>query len=188
MQAPDMLAVRTVLEENFAGPTTDEVVKRLTDEVAAVIASDGQLGREFIEFDPANGGRGFGQRWREVLAFDRRTPRPLDLVAWIAFSRRGYPAPLPHCPPELCGTWRQLSPTSGTWEFRGDGTLKTNASGFGHRIRWAVHRQDPPLRDVLWVFADGNPAHQPLRLRPAASGQLAFSPAGYDDVYVLERA
>ena len=188
MQAPDSQAVRTVLTENFVGPITNELVKRLTDEVASVIADDSQLGRDTIEFDPANGGRGFGQRWREVLAFGQTTPRPLDLVAWVAFSRRGYPSALPHCPPELRGMWQQTSPGTATWELLPDGILKTTATGFTHRTRWAVHRQDAPLKDVLWVFEDGSKAPKPLRLRPAATGQLAFSPAGSDDVFVLERA
>ena len=188
MQAPDTQAVRAVLAENFFGPISDDIIKRLTDEVAGVIGNESQLGRDVIEFDPANGGRGFGQRWREVLAFGQTTPRPLDLVAWVAFSRRGYPSALPNCPVDLCGSWQQTSPDRATWELRPDGTLRSSAAGFAHRTRWAVHRQDAPLADVLWVFEEGSKAPKPLRLRPAAAGQLALSPAGSEDVFVLERA
>jgi uncharacterized protein YjbI with pentapeptide repeats len=186
-EVPDREAVRAVLIENFVGPITDEIVERLTEHVRAVMADRAALGWEVLAFHPSNGRRGFGYRWREVLSFEQSSPRPIDLVAWIAYRHPGYPPALPHCPSELVGTWLQTAPCPATWELDADGTLRTTAPGFTHRIRWAVLRMSPPMRDSLWVFEEASEAPKTLHLEDAPPDRLVFTIWGSEEPYRLER-
>ena len=188
MDAPSSAEVRRILDENFVGPIGDDVVNRLTEEVRTLIADESLLGREFREFHPSNGGRGFGYRWREVLAFDQSSPRPVDLVAWVAFSRRGYPAARLYCPNEFVGRWVQHKPSAATWELGADGSLKTTAPGFTYRNWWAIHRLGGSLGDALWLYDEQGDPPSRLQLQSVEPRQLTFSTMGSDPAVVLERA
>ena len=188
MELPSPSEIRAILEDNFVGPITDDVVERVGEELQRVIADESLLGRVTIEFHPGNGRRGFGYRWREVLAFLDVSPRAADLVAWLAFTRAEMPAAKPHCPPEIVGRWEQLEPTRASWLFSPDGSVTTDAPGYTGLRRWAVHRHEPPLRDDLWVFDAVSKAPTPLALHAACPGQLVFQRAESDEVHLLERA
>ena len=183
--------VRRVLETYFAGPITDEVVGRLTEEVARVLADPALHAGEMAKFHPGNGGRGFGQAWRELAAFGRTSPRSIDLAAWLAASTAGYPAPRPCCPDVYAGRWQQRRPGGGpapVWELGPDGRFHTDDPIASARDRWCVHRRDGgPRGDAIWLDDALGISHDSLLVLDVGPAALTVQPVAADGAYELVR-
>jgi hypothetical protein len=152
--------VGIMLGEYFVGPITGEIVSTLIDYVARVVADPSLLAEKVTSFRPNYEGRGFGQAWREQLAFDRAYPRSIDLAAWLAASTKGYPAPKPYCPDIYIGRWTQQEPRAASayaWEFDAGGRFHAEEPLWSHidgsRLdRWRVHRRGPEQKgDEIWL-------------------------------------
>lgn len=142
-RVPERAEVRSILEEYFVGPINDADVDRLHGEVAALVVDDDRWGAESASFR-ANSPRYRGHAWLEVLARGHSLPTSLDLVAWLALTRKGYPAPKPWCPQALVGAWTQLDPLGGTWHLRADGTFTSSEERLATYSRWAVRGRGRP--------------------------------------------
>jgi len=182
--------VRAMLEANFVGPITDDAVERLTEHVARVLADPALHAGETSSFRPANGRRGFGQAWREVLAHGRTYPRSIDLAAWLAASTPGYPAPRPYCPERYVGRWVQTEPDGASahaWRFGAGGDFHTDSPIIGStRDRWRVHRQgEGPRGDAIWLDDDLGIAHDSVLVIDPSPAALIVQPTDSDVHYTL---
>lgn len=191
-RAIDRAEVVELLEAYFAGPITDALVDRLTAHVAAVLADPALHAGEIAKFHPGNGGRGFGQAWRELAAFGRTSPRSIDLAAWLAASSSGYPAPRPYCPAIYVGRWQQRHPGSGSghvWELGADGRFRTDDPIARARDRWCVHRHgDGPRGDAIWLDDDLGISHDSLLVIDVGPATLTVQPVAADVAYELVRS
>ena len=180
--------VRAMLEAYFAGPITDDVVDRLTAQVAAVLADPALHAGEIAKFHPGNGGRGFGRAWRELAAHGRTSPRSIDLAAWLAASSSGYPSPLPHCPDVYIGRWRQRPGAVHLWELGAGGQFRTDDPIASARDRWCVHRQgDGPRGDAIWLDDELGISHDSLLVIDVGPSSLTVQPVAADSPIELER-
>jgi hypothetical protein len=186
---PTLAEISALLSRYFVG-ATEAAAQRLHDEVRDVLAAPARHAAEASAFDPGNGGRGFGQAWREELAFDHRSPNPLELAAWLAATGDNYPMPRPYCPDKFVGTWQQR--TAGPqvrWQFSVDGTFICDEPLLRARIRWCVHRQSAkgPVGDVLWLDDDLGIAHKNLLVMAASPAELRLQLPGTSTEYTLVR-
>jgi hypothetical protein len=137
-RVPDRSEVRSVLEQYFTGAISDSQVDKLHSEVVAVLSDDAKWKSESGSFR-ANSPRFTGQAWHEVLARGHSLPTSIDLIAWLALTRPGYPEPKPWCPPIFAGSWNQVDPAGGVWQFGADGSFKSSYDRLASFSRWSVH-------------------------------------------------
>jgi hypothetical protein len=186
---PDRSEVKAVLEQYFVGPITEEIVTKLTDYVVRVMQDKPLHWGEIDKFHLRNR-RGFGEAWREDLAYDRDYPRSIDLAAWLASSTKGYPDPKHYCPSLYVGTWKDEDPTTPyTWEFRDDEGFHTDEPILAGRIRWSVHRQGRPgpKGDVILLDDEIGIAHQSVLVYDVTPTTLIIQPVYMDETYQLVR-
>ena len=191
MSSPSQSELADLLRRYFVGATEAHAASlhQLTSEVLADPAAHAA---EALAFDPANGKRGYGLAWREELAFDHRRPNELELAAWLASTRPGFPAPRPYCPDVYVGKWTQRSPVrspAARWEFTREGTFITDEPQLRSRITWRVHRQgEAHIHDALWLDDDLQIAHKIVAVVAVSPSQLVLELPAKPDQFTLERA
>ena len=187
---PEPSEVRAILDTYFVGPITDEIVAKLHDMVARVLADPALRGGEARGSEPGNGGLGFGRAWREELSYGRMYPRSIDLTAFIAWSHTGYPPAPPYCPDAFAGRWIQREPKTSepvVWVLEGDGRFSAPGTPFADRITWCVHRQGVrPDEASVWLEDKLRIAEKRLLVRRITPTELHLSPTSDPDVH-LER-
>jgi hypothetical protein len=186
---PTVADLSALLSRYFVG-ATEAAARRLRDEVSAVLADPARHAGEASAFDPGNGGRAFGQAWREDLAFDHRSPTGLDLAAWLAATSENYPKPRPYCPDMFVGAWQQRAPAPAPrWQFSADGTFACDEPMLRIRVTWCLHRHSAngPIGDVLWLDDDLQIAHKNLLILAATPTELRLRLPGTTTEYTLVR-
>jgi hypothetical protein len=179
---PDLAAVQAMLERYFVPPATEDRAQQLHAELVAVFANLPRLRGIVSAFHPGNGGRGFGQAWREELAYGSNNPSPIEVAAWLAWSRN-IPA-RPYCPEVFVGRWQQIEPARSSdravWEFSADGAFRTTDPWFAKRTHWCVHRLDEagPVGDAIWLDDALKIAHLRLNVRAIGPQELHFGALG----------
>ena len=145
---------------------------------------------ESSAYNLGNGGRCFGEAWREELAFDDFLPTPLELAAWLAATGDNYPKPRPYCPDLFVGTGQQrVEGSAPHWQFAADGTFICDEPVLRIRIRWCLHRQSAnrPVGDVLWLDDELGIAHKYLLILAVSSTELHLRLPGTRTEYRLVR-
>ena len=188
--APSVAELSALLTRYFVG-ATDAAAQRLHDDVRAVLADPPRHAGEASAFDPGNDGRKtFGQAWREELAFDHRSPSPLELAAWLAATGDNYPKPRPYCPDVFVGTWQQRADgTPPRWQFAVDGTFICDEPVLRIRVSWCLHRQSAngPVGDVIWLDDDLGIAHKYVMILMVSPTELHLRLPGTKTEYRLVR-
>jgi len=190
---PALAELLAMLQKYFVGATGEHAAKLLA-EVTAVIGDPTEHAGESIAFDPANGRKCYGLAWREELAFDSRQPRAIELAAWLASTRAGYPPPRPYCPDLFVGKWIQHEPEvkpAPRWELMLDGTFICDAPVLRSREAWRVHRQQtngPGVGDAIWLDDDLRIAHKILAIVAVSPTELRLELPGTVTVYTLIRS
>jgi len=185
--APSAAELSALLARYFVG-SNETAVKRLHADVSGVLANPARHAGEISAFNPGNGGRCFGEAWREELAFEDNLPTPLELAAWLAATGDNYPAPRPYCPDLFVGTWQQRAPTPGPrWQFAADGTFICDESVLRIRVSWCLHRQSAkgPVGDVIWLDDELRIAHKYLLILAANPSELRLQLPGTGTEYML---
>lgn len=159
-RVPTRAEITALMHRFFVPPIRADVIDRLEAELHAALDDSSKhsiLGSQFV----SNRRRYLGQAWREVLSPHRNSPTPKELAVWIAVLGKGYPSPMPYCPPEFVGSWRQTLPEAATWRLASDGSMETGDSRFSERTKWCVHRGDFPTASFvdndLWFTGPRNP-------------------------------
>jgi len=176
-----------MLTSYFEGPIGADVVAKLHAEVARVLADPPLHAGMMSAFLPSNNGRAYA--WREDLSFQRTSPRSIDLAAWIAWSRPGYPRVRPYCPDGYVGTWIQREPAADPaprWTFGRDGAFSAPGSPYANRISWRVHRQGTK-GNALWLDDDFGVAAKRLVVVRLTATELHLQPTS-PAMFRLERA
>ena len=187
---PTRHEIAALLTKYFVGTVTEEIVTKLREEVAHVLADPPLHAGMARGFDPTNGGRGFGCAWREELAFDHSEPSALELAAWIAWSQPGYLPARPYCPDAFVGTWTQTQPEphSPRWTLERDGAFSAPGTLFADRVGWCVHRTGSKPDDVsLWLSDKLNIAVKRLVVWNLTAKELQLKPTT-GPMIILERA
>jgi hypothetical protein len=187
--APSVTELAALLARYFIG-ATDAAAQRLHHEVREVLANPARHAGEASAFDPGNGGRGFGQAWREELAFDHRSPSPLELAAWLAAIGDNYPMPRPYCPDAFVGEWQQQSAGPAyRWQFSVDGTFICDEPMLRVRVSWCLHRHSAkgPVGDVLWLDDELQIAAKNLLVLGVSPTELRLQLPGSGTEYMLVR-
>ena len=176
----------SMLATYFVGATPVHT-QRLRAELTAVLADPARHAGEAGAFDFSGGGRRyFGQAWRELLSYDRRSPRPIDLAAYLAATTAGFPPVRPYCPEYLVGTW--TADGKQRWQFLADGTFVTDDPMWHDCISWCVHRQGTgPDDDALWLDDDLRISHERFAIRSRTPTELVLKSPGTDLRYRLVR-
>jgi hypothetical protein len=187
---PGIAEIAAMLDKYFIGPISDDVVAKLHDEVARVLADPPSRAGRASSFLPSNGGLGFGRAWREELSYGLTTPRPIDLAAFIAWATKGYPPARPYCPDAFVGTWIQREPSAPSpprWTFERDGGFAAPDTPFASRIYWCVHRQgDKPSDASVWLEDKLRMGPKRLLVLELGARQLNLQP-GAGAIVRLER-
>lgn len=190
MNAPSQSELADLLRRYFVG-ATDAHATALHQLVGTVLADPAEHAAEALAFDPANGKRGYGLAWREELAFDHRRPSELELAAWLASTRPGFPAPRPYCPDIYVGRWTQRSPVRSPlarWELTLEGAFITDEPKLRSRIAWRVHRQgEAHVHDALWLDDDLQIAHKIVSVVSVTPSELVLELPGKPDQFMLDR-
>ena len=176
----------TVLATYFVGATPAHT-QRLRAELAAVLADPARHAVQASAFDVSGGGkRYFGQAWRELLSYDRRSPRPIDLAAFLAATTAGFPPPRPYCPDYLIGTW--TADDQRRWQFLADGTFVTDGPTWQRCVTWCVQRQgSDPRSDVVMLDDDLRIASRMFVFRSLSPNEIVLERPGTDLRYRLVR-
>ncbi len=182
-RVPDRAEVAALLAEYFVAADA-RIADRLHAAIVALAADPSRLNPTKSAFR-ANSRSCFGQAWKETLSRGQSLPRMRDLVAWIAVTEAGYPAPKPYCPPQLVGRWTG----GGNWRLDADGTATIDDATLARTKRWCVHRQgDPgPAGDSLWLF-DEVDDERPLQIEDVGRDVLRLTLLDLDTTYELRRA
>lgn len=186
---PSVAELTALLSRYFVG-ATETAARRLHVDVSGVLADPARHAGEARAFDPRSGGRSYGEAWREEFAFDRDSPTPLDLAAWLAATGDNYPRPRPYCPDMFVGTWQQRAVAPAPrWQFSVDGTFICDEPVLRARISWCVHRQSAkgPVGDVIWLDDDLGIAHKNLLIVAASPVELRLQLPGTATEYTLVR-
>ena len=154
------------------------LVRSLGEEVAAVLGDPQRHGGIISDFHPANGGRGFGLAWREVLAFGRASPTGLDVAAWIAW-RRGIPRSRT-APRSSSARGPSSSPPRRAGSSAARGELACDDPRFQARVHWRVHRQSErgPVGDALWLDDTTRISHKILLVRAVSATEVVLESTG----------
>lgn len=173
---PERAEIADLLQRYFVGPIGDDAIDKLHAEVARILADPALRGGELRSYAPNNGGLGFGCAWREELAFQRTTPRSIDLAAFIAWSHKGYPAARPYCPASFAGRWLQREPAATSpvhWTLDADGTFSAPGSAFEGRARWCFHRNSERANDgAIWLDDRHSGTHKKLLVQRVTATEL----------------
>lgn len=190
MSTPSQAELGDLLRRYFIG-ATDAHAASLHRLLGEVLADPTAHAAEALSFDPANGKRGYGLAWREELAFDHRRPTELDLAAWLASTRPGFPAPRPYCPDIYVGKWTQRSPArspAARWDLTLEGTFITDEPQLRSRLAWRVHRQgEAHVHDALWLDDDLAIAHKIVSVVSVSPSELVLELPGKPDQFILDR-
>ena len=187
---PERSELEAMLVKYFVGPIGQDVVAKLHAEVVRVLGDPPLHAGMARGFLPSNGGRGFGCAWREELAFQRTTPRSIDLAAWIAWSQGGYPRARPYCPDAFAGTWIQREPAANAarWTLDRDGSFSAPGTPFANRVTWCVHRQGSKPDDAsLWLGEPAGVGIKRLLVLRLTATELQLEPSAPPKI-LLERA
>jgi hypothetical protein len=189
---PTVSELDAMLRRYFVGATPAHSTALLVD-LEKVLGDPARYAGEAGAFDPANGGKCYGQAWREELAYDRRRPNELELAAWLAATSEGYPAPRPYCPDVFVGTWRQTAPAvepPPRWELALDGAFKTDERMLGSRETWCVHRQghESFIGDAIWLSDSMRAGHRILAVLGITLDSLELHASGARSSYRLVRS
>lgn len=190
MSTPGQAELGDLLRCYFIG-ATDVHAASLHRLLGEVLADPAAHAAEALAFDPANGKRGYGLAWREKLAFDHRRPTELELAAWLASTRPGFPAPRPYCPDVYVGKWTQRSPArspAARWDLTVEGTFITDEPQLRSRLAWRVHRQgEAHVHDALWLDDDLQIAHKIVAVVSVSPRELVLELPGKPDQFILDR-
>ena len=181
-RVPERDEVAALLAQYFVASSND-VADRLHAVIVALAADPSRLKVAKSSFR-ANGRRYFGQAWKEDLSRHQSLPRMRDLVAWIAVTEPGYPAPKSWCPPVLVGRFQGKA----RWQLDANGSATIEEPFLATTKRWCVHRQgDPgPEGDALWLY-DQDDERNGLQIE-ACGDVLRVTPIGFGDgIFELAR-
>ncbi len=189
---PTTSELDAMLQRYFIGATPAHAAALLVD-LEKVLGDPARHAGEAGSFDPANGGRCYGQAWREELAYDHRRPNELEMAAWLAATSKGYPAPRPYCPEVFVGAWRQIEPVvepAPRWELALDGGFKTDEQMLRIREAWCLHREghESFVGDAIWLYDNMRVGHRILAVLGIAPGSLEVHASGARSSYKLVRS
>ncbi len=191
MSAPSQSELADLLHRYFIGATAAHAAD-LGALLSRVLADPTEHAGEILAFDPANGRRYFGLAWREELAFGHARPTELELAAWLATSRAGFPAPRPYCPDVYVGKWTQRAPVRSPvprWELTLEGTFISDEPALRSWNTWRVHRQGPNREsNALWLDDDLQIAHHIVSVVSVTPSELLLGLPGRRDQFILDRA
>jgi hypothetical protein len=178
----------------FFEPTNDAALgARFETEVRSLLEDPRRKAVASAQFG-ANSERYFGQAWKELVSHHRIPPTPTELAIWIALTTKGYPQPRPYCPASFVGAWRELQPSSATWQLSADGGVRTDDPALAARTRWCVHRIKPGgpsfENDEMWFTSEQLVVKTALVIREITATALVGYRVGLDGRidYRLERA